>query len=447
MLQIDNEIIELEKVVIGTVLIGYHDCYFAIEKLRPEHFTQRENQILWRNILRLDSSNTEVDLLTVARSVSGGDEKEFPNGNVPYYTANCINRVAGTHNIVEHSCILIQDYLRREVWAMSNRLANSTAKHGEDIFEQIENFEKKLTGLTVGMESNPVLKLNEAIRQYFVAADEVLYGGKRSGVPTGLKSLDGHTSGWQPTDLIVLAGRPGMGKTSSAVCFAMAASKRDEPTAIFSLEMSTMQLVAKIISVESTIDSQKLTQKNLNKLELDTAKQYSALLKDLKLFIDDTPLIGITELSNKCRRLVKQEGVKLIIIDYLQLISSGLKNVNRDTEIGHITKRLKALAKELTVPIILLSQLSRDSEKRGGEKKPMLSDLRESGNIEQDADMVIFCYRPDYYGLESYEVGNRLFTGYEIRELYIYIIEKFRNGSCGEITAKWIPENAAIKDL
>jgi replicative DNA helicase len=273
--------------------------------------------------------------------------------------------------------------------------------------------------------------------------------GGLTGIPSGFSKLDRVTSGFQKSDLIIIAARPGMGKTAFVLSVARNACLSNTETpravAIFSLEMSSKQLANRMISAEAEIESDKLKKGILADHEWQQLNSKIAKLSEAPIFIDDTPAISVFELRAKCRRLKQQNNIQMIIIDYLQLMrgdDSNNKNGNREQEVSYISRSLKALAKELNIPVIALSQLSRLVESRS-DKKPMLSDLRESGQIEQDADMVIFCYRPEYYGIETYEVGAETF---QCHGLMMLLIAKHRNGGLGEIPLKFIHEQAKIAD-
>ncbi len=270
---------------------------------------------------------------------------------------------------------------------------------------------------------------------------KVAEGGYQSGVPSGLVMLDKFTSGWQKPDLIILAGRPGMGKTAIAVSMIMnPAIKNSIPVAFFSLEMSKEQLVARMQSQLSEVNVSRIVKKQLTETEIDVVVRCANQLETAPIYIDDTPSITLLELKSKARKLVKEQKIQLIVIDYLQLMRSGLNISNREQEIAEISRGLKSLAKELSIPIIALSQLSRAVESRG-DKKPMLQDLRESGQIEQDADMVLFCYRPEYYSNDSYDLDG---INFDSHGLFVLIVSKHRNGDLGEIPLKFIHEQTKV---
>ena len=264
---------------------------------------------------------------------------------------------------------------------------------------------------------------------------------QKSGVATGLNALDNVTNGWQESDLIIIAGRPAMGKTAVAISMLMHPSlELNNAVAIFSLEMSNEQLVSRMQSLLSGINVSKIVKKQLTNDEINQISIKAGGLNKSKIFVDDTPNISLLDLKGKARKLKKEHDIKLLVIDYLQLMRSGLKISNREQEIAEISRGLKGLAKELNIPVIALSQLSRSVESRS-DKKPMLQDLRESGQIEQDADMVLFCYRPEYYHIDQYEVDGRTF---EAHGLFMLIIAKHRNGELGEIPLRFIHEQTKI---
>jgi replicative DNA helicase len=264
---------------------------------------------------------------------------------------------------------------------------------------------------------------------------------QKSGVATGLNALDNVTNGWQESDLIIIAGRPAMGKTAVAISMLMHPSlDLNNAVAIFSLEMSNEQLVSRMQSLLSGVNVSKIVKKQLTNDEITQISVNAKQLTDSKIFVDDTPNISLLDLKGKARKLKKEHDIKLIVIDYLQLMRSGLKISNREQEIAEISRGLKGLAKELNIPVIALSQLSRSVESRS-DKKPMLQDLRESGQIEQDADMVLFCYRPEYYNIDQYEVDG---TTFDAHGLFMFIIAKHRNGELGEIPLKFIHEQTKI---
>jgi replicative DNA helicase len=313
---------------------------------------------------------------------------------------------------------------------ISNNSLLRILNYKEDVFEVFSNAQQQMDDAlksVVNLESKQLKDIHFEVLQRNI---NIVEHGLKSGVPTGLRMLDNVTGGWQNTDLIILAGRPSMGKTATAVSMCIYPSlQQNIPVAIFSLEMSSFQLVCRIQSYLSEISVDKIIKGNLTMDEIRHIDNACEHIPKAPLYIDDTPNISLLELKSKCRKLVRENSVKMIVIDYLQLMRSGFDIKNREQEIAEISRGLKSLAKELNVPIIALSQLSRLVESRT-DKKPLLSDLRESGQIEQDADMVIFTYRPQYYGIEQYEVGNQTI---QTDSLMMLIVSKHRNGELGEM--------------
>ncbi|RZK16104.1 MAG: replicative DNA helicase, partial [Hymenobacter sp.] len=335
--------------------------------------------------------------------------------------------------------------IKRELIRTATDILRDAYEETTDVFELLDATEKNIFQVS---EDN-MRKGVDSMQDLMVKAIKELEEKKHqkdglTGVPTGFAALDRVTSGWQPSDLVIIAARPGMGKTAFVVsAMRNAAVDFKKPVAIFSLEMSSLQLVNRLISAEAELDSEKIKKGNLADYEWAQLNHKISSLSSAPIFIDDTPALSIRELRAKCRRLKSQHDIQLIIIDYLQLMSGneGGKNGNREQEIASISRALKGIAKELNIPVIALSQLSRSVETRGGDKKPQLSDLRESGSIEQDADMVIFLYRPEYYKITEDEMGNPTQGMGEV------IIAKHRNGSLETVQLKFIGRFTKFADL
>jgi len=315
-----------------------------------------------------------------------------------------------------------------------------------DVFDLLDAAESKLYDVTQGNIKRSSETAQSLVTQAKKNIEEISTKEGMSGVPSGFTKLDELTSGWQPSDLIIIAARPGMGKTALTLSMArnIAVGQRI-PVAFFSLEMASVQLITRLISSETGLSSEKL---RTGKLEDHEWKQLNVGVKDLEtspLFIDDTPSLSIFDLRAKARRLASQHGIKMIMIDYLQLMTAGGsgKNGNREQEISTISRNLKALAKELNVPVIALSQLSRAVETRGGSKRPLLSDLRESGAIEQDADIVSFIYRPEYYKIDEWDDDDASPTQGQGE----FIVAKHRNGGLENIRLKFIGELGKFDNL
>jgi replicative DNA helicase len=384
----------------------------------------------------LQQKNQPIDILTVVEELKTREELEMVGG--PYYVTRLTNAVVSSANIEAHSRIILQKFIQRELIRISGEIISDSYEDSTDVFDLLDDAESKLFEIT-----------NNHLRKNFDSIDTVLVKTVQriedmrhrnediTGVPTGYATLDRVTYGWQNTDLIILAARPAVGKTAFALNLARNAalsSAKPTPVAFFSLEMSAGQLVQRILSAESEIWLEKIAR---GKLEEHEMKQLYAKgiqrLAQAPVFIDDTAALNIFELRAKCRRLKNKHNIGLIIIDYLQLMSGANegRNTNREQEISQISRNLKQLAKELQVPIIALSQLSRAVETRKeGNKMPQLSDLRESGAIEQDADMVMFLYRPEYYDITANEMGESNKGETHVR------IAKHRNGSLETVKLK-----------
>jgi replicative DNA helicase len=421
---------DLEEAVLGAIMLEKSAFDTVVEILKPECFYSDGHQRIYRAMQGLQQKNQPIDILTVVEELKSREELDMVGG--PYYVTKLTNAVVSAANIEAHSRIILQKFIQRELIRISGEIISDSYEDSTDVFDLLDDAESKLFEIT-----------NNHLRKNFDSIDTVLVKTVQriedmrhrnediTGVPTGFSSLDRVTYGWQSTDLIILAARPSVGKTAFALNLARNAClhpTKPTPIAFFSLEMSAGQLVQRILSAESEIWLEKIARGKLEEHEMKQlyAKGIQRLAK-APMFIDDTAALNIFELRAKCRRLKNKHNIGMIIIDYLQLMSgSNDRNSNREQEISKISRDLKGLAKELQVPIIALSQLSREVEKRGakdGNKIPQLSDLRESGAIEQDADMVMFLYRPEYYDITANEFGESNKGETHVR------IAKHRNGT------------------
>jgi replicative DNA helicase len=420
---------DLEEAVLGAIMLEKDAFDSVAEILKPECFYVEAHQRIFKAMQGLANKSQPIDILTVAEELRSRDELEMVGG--PYYVTRLTNMVVSSAHIVSHSRIILQKFIQRELIRISGEIIGDAYEDSTDVFDLLDDAESKLFEIT----SNHLRKNFDSIDSVLVKTIQRIEDMRHrnediTGVPTGYSTLDRVTYGWQQTDLIILAARPAVGKTAFALNLArnaaMHATKKT-PVAFFSLEMSAGQLVQRILAAESEIWLEKIAR---GKLEEHEMKQLYARgiqrLSEAPIFIDDTPALNIFELRAKCRRLKNKHNIGLIIIDYLQLMSGTgeNRNSNREQEISNISRNLKALSKELSVPIIALSQLSREVEKRKeGNKMPQLSDLRESGAIEQDADLVMFLYRPEYYDITTNEMGENNRGETHVR------IAKHRNGS------------------
>jgi replicative DNA helicase len=427
---------DLEEAVLGAIMLEKGAFDTVIEILKPECFYVDGHQRVFKAMQGLANKSQPIDILTVVEELRFKEELDLVGG--PYYVTKLTNSVVSSANIEAHSRIVLQKFIQRELIRISGEIIADAYEDSTDVFDLLDQAESKIYEVTSSHLRNNYETIDSVLVKTIQRIEDLRHKNEDiTGVPSGFKSLDRITYGWQPTDLIILAARPSVGKTALALNLARNAAlhaTKPTPVAVFSLEMSAGQLVQRILSAESEIWLEKIAR---GKMEEHEMKQLYARgiqrLAQAPIFIDDTPALNIFELRAKCRRLKNASNIGLIIIDYLQLMSGTgeNRNGNREQEISNISRNLKGLAKELQVPIIALSQLSREVEKRkDGNKMPQLSDLRESGAIEQDADMVCFMYRPEYYDVTQNEMGESNRGETHIR------IAKHRNGSLDTIKLK-----------
>ncbi|MCU0359872.1 MAG: replicative DNA helicase [Bacteroidia bacterium] len=435
--------VELEEAVLGAMLLEREALSTVIDILSKEAFYKEQNGRVYAAMVALFNRSEPVDILTVTQELKRSGELELVGG--AYYVSALTNRIASAANIEFHARIVAQKYLQRELIRLSTETIKFAYEDSTDVFELLDETTKNIFEILDSNVRKQHDKMSTLIAKALVEI-EVASNQKEGllGVPSGFTSLDRITGGWQKSDLLILAARPGMGKTAFVVSMAKnAAVEFNKPVAIFSLEMSSLQLVKRLISSETEIAQDKILKGNLDNHEFVQLNERIKKLSVAPLYIDDTPALSVFELRAKARRLKENQKVELIIIDYLQLMSGGADaKGNREQEISHISRNLKSLSKELEIPIIALSQLSRQVENRpGGSKRPQLSDLRESGAIEQDADMVMFIYRPEYYGMEVDENNEPTRGKAEL------IIAKNRHGALDTVKLRFIGQYAKFADL
>jgi replicative DNA helicase len=432
---------DIEQVVLGAVLLESHVIDNAIADFSPKIFYTEANRVIAEAMIDLYKFNQPIDLITVCQKLREKGQLELVGG--AYYVSSLSNRLASSANFEFYIKILQQKALSRSLLNICSKAIQSAFSEMEDIFDVYAELQTELEESIKDVLHYEVSKVREIHIENVKESLRVLEEGKTSGVRSGLRAVDELTNGWQKSDLIILAGRPSMGKTAAAVSMGIfPALVEGKAVAIFSLEMSKEQLTGRIESWISELDVSRIIKKQLTKDELYKMDELCQPLYSAPIYIDDTPNISLLELKSKCRKLVKENKVELIVVDYLQLMRSGMNIGNREQEIAEISRGLKAIAKELSIPVIALSQLSRVVEGRS-DKKPMLSDLRESGQIEQDADMVLFCYRPEYYDIETYEIDNQSFNS---TGLFMLIFAKHRNGELGEIPLTFIHSQTKLKN-
>lgn len=442
--KLQPQAVDLEEAVLGAMMLEKEAVNTVIDILQPKSFYKENHQKIFEIIKELFGKSEPIDILTITNALKQKGELEIVGG--AYYITQLTNRVASAANVEFHARIIAQKYIQRELIRISTDIITDAYDETTDVFTLLDKAESGLFGVSEGNIRKNYDSMSELVRTA-IKQIEAAKGqdGSVVGVPSGFTDLDRMTAGWQPSDLIILAARPAMGKTAFVLSLARnAAIDFQRPVAVFSLEMASVQLVTRLISAESQLSSHKLRNGNLRNDEIEQIHAKIGGLTEAPIFIDDTPGISVFELRAKARRLKSQHDIQLLVIDYLQLMTAGGdggKGGNREQEISTISRSLKSIAKELNIPVIALSQLSRAVESRGGDRRPQLSDLRESGSIEQDADMVMFINRPEYYGLTEDEEGNSTLGVANI------IIAKHRNGAVGDVQLKFTSELAKFSDF
>ncbi len=434
---------DLEEAVLGALMIDQTALNDTIQMLRTEYFYRQENQIIFRAILSLFEQSKPVDLLTVTQQLMKDGQLNAVGGGM--YLSQLTNKVVSAAHIEFHSRILSEKYIQREIIRVCTETLSRAYDETTDVLDLLDSTERVLMEIDEKNFHTEYRNMQDVLKSAFDQIEAAQNSeSSYSGIPTGFVELDRMTAGFQPGTLIILAARPAMGKTAFALTMARnIAVDMKMPIAFFSLEMTAVELVMRLISSESGISGERLKKgEKLPESEKTQLYSRSQALTEAPIYIDDTPQLSIFELRAKCRRLKQQHGIKMIFIDYLQLMQGGSdmsRNGNREQEISLISRQLKALSKELEVPVLALSQLSRAVETRGGTKKPQLSDLRESGAIEQDADIVMFIYRPEYYQIYEDNAGSTL-------GMADIIIAKHRSGEVGEVRLKFVKQYAKFEN-
>ena len=441
--RVPPQALDSEEAVLGAVMVEKDAFLVVSDLLKPESFYSEANQTIFKAICELAKGLHPIDLYTVTEQLRASGELQNVGG--PAYLAQLTQKVASAAHLEYYAKIVVQKFVQRQLLQASGNIQNKAFDDQDDIEELINYSEQQIFDIAEGNLRNATRPLSEIVK---TAMDNIAQAAERpeglSGVPSGFTKLDSITSGWQKTDLIVVAARPAMGKTAFVLSMARnMAVEHGVAVAMFSLEMSSVQLVTRLLVAESEIKGEDLRNGRLTQEQWDNLNDKVAKLSKAKIFLDETPGISVFELRAKCRRLVEHEHVQIILIDYLQLMTTNLdvRSGNREQEVSLISRSLKAIAKELNVPIIVLSQLNRSTETRGGNKRPQLSDLRESGAIEQDADIVIMIHRPEYYGITEYEDNHESTIGKAD-----IIVAKHRNGRTDEVRLNFSGEFARFSD-
>jgi len=430
--KIQPQALELEEAVLGAMMMEQAAVNAVIDVLKPESFYRDAHRRIYHAIVDLFHASEPIDILTVTEALRKlGDLQQVGGAQA---VAALTARVASTANIEAHARIIAQKYIQRELIRVSSVITQKAFEETTDVLDLLDEAESQLFEVAQGNIRKSYESMSSIMRQALEDIDNARnQEGGVSGVSTGFVDLDRITGGFQKSDMIVLAARPGMGKTAFVLTMARNITvEYNVPVAVFSLEMSAVQLVQRLISAETEISSDKFRKGSLQPHEYTQLHERIGKLSDAPLYIDDTPALSVFELRAKCRRLKSTAGIEMVVIDYLQLMTAGSNNGNREQEISTISRSIKSIAKELDIPIIALSQLSRMVETRGGDKRPILSDLRESGAIEQDADMVAFIYRAEYYGLTEHP------DGIDTAGLGELILAKHRHGALGTVKLRFI---------
>lgn len=432
--------LDLEEAVLGALMLEKNALTAVVEFLRPEHFYTEQHKEIYQAIVDLFKTSEPVDMRTVVAQLRKNGKLELVGG--AYYIAELTSKVSSAANIEYHARIIIEMAIKRELIQISSQVQHDAYEDTQDVFDLLDKTEQAIFAI-----SDTNLRKNyDTMKSLMFRAVKELQERKNhkdglTGVPSGFTRLDRVLSGWQKSDLVIIAARPGMGKTAFVVsALRNAAVDFNFPVAIFSLEMASLQLVNRLISAEAELESEKIKRGNLAEFEWQQLVHKTNRLSAAPIFIDDTPALSILELRAKCRRLKAEHNIQLIVIDYPQLMKGDTMG-NREQEIASISRALKGIAKELDVPVIALSQLSRGVETRGGDKRPQLSDLRESGSIEQDADIVMFLYRPEYYKITVDEEGMPTQGMAEV------IVAKHRNGSLDTVKLKFVGKYTKFVDF
>ncbi|MBQ0016910.1 MAG: replicative DNA helicase [Bacteroidales bacterium] len=434
--------LEMERSVLGALMIDQNALSNVIESLHSDCFYDPRHQTIFRAVNKLFELNKPIDIPMVVNQLRQDGALEAAGG--AYYVSELTNTVVSAAHIEYHTRILIEKFIQREIIRVSTDTLTKAFEETTDVVDLLDSTEQRLMDINdknFRSDIQPISQLVRLANEQIKAAQES--EGNTVGLPTGFVALDQITAGFHPGTLIILAGRPAMGKTALALSMARnMAIQFNRPVAFFSLEMPGEELAMRLISSEAGIPGDQLKKGNIGKYEQAALNEKSQILANAPIYIDATSQLSIYELRAKCRRMKQQYKIEMVFIDYLQLMTAGgesSRGGTREQEISTISRQLKALSKELGIPVLALSQLSRAVETRGGSKEPQLSDLRESGAIEQDADIVMFVYRPEYYGLDEDDKGSTLGKA-------DIILAKHRSGSTGKVRTKFIGKFARFEN-
>ncbi len=433
--KVPPQAVDLEKAILGAMMIDKRGVDEVIEILDPEAFYLPEHQEIFAAIIDLFNNGKPIDILTVTEELRRRGTLQQIGGE--YYLITLSNLVATAAHVEYYARVVLQMFVKRRLIEISNDIIEKAYDETEDVLDLLDKAEQELFEVSQGSLKSNSIEIGKIVTDVKEQLEQLAKQEGLSGIPTGFPSLDEYTSGWQNGDLIIVAARPGMGKTAFVLSMArnMAVDFK-VPVAIFNLEMTSDQLIKRLFSIETEIPAEKFRSGRLTDIEWNVLNSKMNNIAEAPIFINDSSMLSVFDLRSQARKLKRVENIGVLIIDYLQLMTAQTNNKvgNREQEISTISRNLKALAKELNIPVIALSQLSRKVEERtdkSGHKRPQLADLRESGAIEQDADIVSFIYRPEYYGIPQWEDDTPTMDQAE------FIIAKHRNGKTGAIRLKF----------
>jgi len=426
-------VVELEQTVLGAAMLESGCIGEIADILRVDDFYQERHKLIWEAIISLYRSSNPVDMRTVINQLKGQVDA--------LYIAELTSNVSSAANVEYHARVIIEASIKRSLIVEASKIHTDCYQDGTDVFSLLDSIQTRIDNISANYFKGSAIGCNELYRATVKYMYEVRNNSGVSGISSGYLELDRITGGWQAPDLVIVAARPSMGKTVVGVCLAkQAAMLFNKSVAFFSLEMSARQIMQRMISSDSEIDLERIIRGNTSDYEFISMGEKSKDIANARLFIDETPAISILELRAKAKRLKHEQNIDMIVIDYLQLMRGDEDSGNREQEVASISRGLKSLAKELNIPVIALSQLSRGVESRS-DKRPQLSDLRESGSLEQDADVVLFLFRAEYYNILQDQDGNATQGKLEI------IAAKNRNGKTGSVMLNFIGKFAKITDL
>jgi len=431
--------IDIEEAVIGAMLVDSSGVDDVIGFLKKEHFYKEAHKFIYEAIHDLVKKSEPIDLLTVSNQLIINGSLELVGGH--FYLIELSQKVSSSAHIEHHSRIVMERSMKRDLIKISNNTVELSYDPTSDVFKITDEAYNALNLITETTSQSTEYKLADLIQPRLERANKIYNKEIKSGIQTPFALINKVMGGWRDSELIIIAARPGMGKTAFVLACGKYSAENNIPTAFFSLEMGAGKLAERMISMGAHVDSEKFNTTGLSKQEIKNIETQTNLLSTIPFYVDDNPSMTIIDLKIKAKRMVSKYGIKLIIVDYLQLMEGF--GGNREQEISGIARGLKLLAKELNLPVIALSQLSRSVETRGGSKRPMLSDLRESGAIEQDADVVSFIYRPEYYAIEEWDDDERGSTFNQAE----FIVAKNRNGGLIKARINFQKEYTLFTDI